>query len=216
LGATLASLLALRQLDFGALEASVVSSTVPELGPQWEEVAANYLGHAMLVVNPSIKTEIAIRIDDPEELGADRLVNAIAAYERLQGSGIVVDFGTATTFDVVSEAGDYLGGLIAPGVEISIDALARRAAKLPKVDLMTPRSIIGKSTAEAIRAGVIYGFSAQVDGIVKQIRRELAAQIPALATGGAACSIVPYCQTIDDVDDFLTLRGLQLIHERNS
>ena len=215
LGAELLSLLALRQLDFTSVQASIVSSTVPELGQQWTDVGTRYLGHGMLNVGPGLKTGMAIRTDDPHELGADRLVNAIAAYTELGGPCIVVDFGTAITFDVVSGDGAYLGGLIAPGVEISMDALAKEAAKLPKIDLAKPRSLIGKSTTEAIRAGVIYGFAAAVDGLVEQLKAELGNHAPAIATGGAAERITPYCRTIHSLDDQLTLKGLRLIYERN-
>jgi type III pantothenate kinase len=169
----------------------------------------------MLLVGPGVKTGMAIRMENPRELGPDRLVNAVAAYERVQGACIVVDFGTANTFDVVSAAGEYLGGIIALGVEISLEALFERAARLPKVDLEEPRALIGKSTVEAVRSGVIYGVAAQVDGIVRRVRAELGEEAEAIATGGLASHIVPHTETIDEVDDLLTLTGLRLIHERN-
>jgi len=153
-------------------------------------------------------------MDNPREVGADRLVNAVAAYDRVQGACIVVDFGTANTFDVVSAAGEYEGGIIALGVEISLEALTERAARLPKVDLAEPRSLIGKSTIDAIRSGVVYGVAAQVDGIVRRLREEIGEEADAIATGGLAEHIVPHCETIDAVDDLLTLTGLRLIHER--
>ena len=156
-----------------------------------------------------------IRMENPRELGPDRLVNAVAAYERFQGPCIVVDFGTANTFDVVSGAGEYLGGIIALGIEISLEALTERAARLPKVDLEEPRSLIGKSTIDAIRSGVIFGMAAQVDGIVHRLRAELGEDADAIATGGLADHIVPHTETIDEVDDLLTLTGLRLIHDRN-
>jgi type III pantothenate kinase len=215
LGAALRALLALRGMEFGDVSASIVSSTVPELGPQWTQMAERYLGHEMPVVGPGVRTGMPIRIDNPREVGADRLVNAVAAYERVQGACIVVDFGTAITYDAVSEHGEYLGGIIAPGVEISMEALTVRAAKLPKIDLVPPRSLIGKSTVDAIRAGVIYGFAAQVDGIVARLRDEMGQDTEAIATGGLAGTVVPYCETIDDLDEMLTLTGLRLIWERN-
>jgi type III pantothenate kinase len=153
LGAALRSLLALRGLAFDALDASVASSTVPELGPEWVTTAARYLRHEMLLVGPGVKTGMPIRIEHPHEVGPDRLVNAVAAYEHVGGACIVVDFGTANTFDVVSGAGEYLGGIIALGVEISLEALFERAARLPKVDLQEPKGLIGKSTVVPCAAG---------------------------------------------------------------
>jgi type III pantothenate kinase len=215
LGAALRNLLALRGLGFDDLDASVASSTVPELAPEWTTTATRYLGHEMLLVGPGVKTGMPIRMENPYEVGADRLVNAVAAYDRVGGACIVVDFGTANTFDVVSPAGEYVGGIIALGIEISLEALFERAARLPKVSLEEPRGLIGKSTVEAIRSGVIYGVAAQVDGIVRLIRNELGEEAEAIATGGLAGHIIPHTDTIDDVDDLLTLTGLRLIHGRN-
>jgi type III pantothenate kinase len=217
LGAALSNLLALRGLGFADIERSIVSSTVPQLSEEWTEMARRYLGHEMLVVGTAIRTGMPIRMDNPREVGADRLVNSVAAYERVQGACIVVDFGTAITYDVVSALGEYLGGIITPGAEISIDALYERAAKLPKVELAPPRSLIGKSTVEAIRSGIIFGFAGQVDGIVARLREELGADTAVLATGGLARLLVPAVRTtIDEVDDLLTLTGLRLIWERNA
>ena len=164
-------------------------------------MAKHYLGHEMLVVGPSIRTGMPIRYDNPHEVGADRLVNAVAAYERVRDNCVVVDFGTAITYDVVSAAGEYLGGIITPGAEISIDALYERAAKLPKVELAEPRALIGKSTVDAIRSGIVYGFAGQVEGIVRRLRAELGPR-PVIATGGLAGVLVPFIrETIDEVDD---------------
>ncbi|MBV9472435.1 MAG: type III pantothenate kinase [Solirubrobacterales bacterium] len=216
LGAVLSNLLTLRSFGFGDVDASIVSSTVPELGVAWSQMAARYLGHGMLIVGASLRTGMAIRIDNPRELGADRLVNAVAAYDRVKGACIVVDFGTAITYDAVSASGEYLGGIISPGAEISIDALYERAAKLPKVELVEPRALIGKSTVEAIRSGIAYGFAGQVEGIVQRLRGELGPQTRVIATGGLAQSVVPFIrETIDEVDMLLTLRGLRLIWELN-
>src|SRR5215210_1111241 len=216
LGAVLRSLLELRGLSFADIDASIVSSTVPQLRPEWTAMAARYLGHEMPVVGPGVRTGMPIRIDNPRELGADRLVNAVAAYERVGGPVVVVDLGTALTFDVVSASGEYLGGIIAPGVEISMEALTQRAAALPKIELGRPRSLIGKTTIDAIRAGAVYGFAGMVDGILGRLRAELGEEMRAVATGGLAHAIVPFCESIDDVDDLLTLTGLRLIWERNA
>jgi type III pantothenate kinase len=170
----------------------------------------------MLTVGPGLRTGMAIRIDNPRELGADRLVNAVAAHARLGGPCIAVDFGTAVNYDVVSAAGEYLGGIIAPGVEISLDALTARGAKLPRIDLVPPRSAIGKGTVDAIRSGIVLGFAGQVDGLVRRIREELGTAAPTIATGGLAHTVVPSTDTIDEVDDLLTLRGLKLLFERNA
>ena len=215
LGAALRYLLALRDLGFDDLDASILSSTVPQRRPEWTAMAERYLGHVMPVVGPGVRTGMPIRMDNPREVGADRLVNSVAAFERVGGPCVIVDFGTAITYDCVSPAGEYVGGIIAPGVEISMEALTSRAAAIPRIDLTAPRALIGKSTVEAIRSGVIFGVAAQVDGIVGRLREELGEETEAIATGGLAGAIVPFCDLIDDVDDMLTLTGLRLIHERN-
>jgi type III pantothenate kinase len=215
LGAAFASLLELRGQSFDDLDASIVSTVVPELEPEYEAMGARYLGHPTLLVGPGLKTGMPIRIDNPRELGADRLVNSIAAYERFGGPCVVVDFGTSINYDVVSADGEFLGGIIAPGVEISMEALHQRAAKLVRVDLERPRAVIGKSTIDSVRSGVVYGFAGQVDGIVERVRGELGDDTRAIATGGLAEFIVPYCESIDEVDDLLTLTGLRLLYERN-
>jgi type III pantothenate kinase len=216
LGAALRNLLELRGVGLADLTSSIVSSTVPQLEPEWVAMAERYLGHRMLAVGPGLRTGMAIRIDDPRELGADRLVNAVAAHARLGGPCISVDFGTAVNYDVISAEGEYLGGIIAPGVEISLDALTSRGAKLPRIDLIPPRTAIGKGTVGAIRAGIVYGFAAQVDGLIARIRAELGTDAPTVATGGLAHVVVPCTDSIDEVDDLLTLTGLRLLFERNA
>lgn len=216
LGAALRNLLTLRGLSFTDIDASIVSSTVPQLGPEWTAMAARYLGHEMPAVGPAVRTGMPLRFDSPREIGPDRLVNAVAAYERVRDACVVVDFGTAVTFDCVSDDGEYLGGIIFPGVEISLEALSERAAALPKIDLGEPRALIGKTTVDAVRSGIVYGFAAMVDGIVARLRAELGEDTTAIATGGLADTVVPYCTSIDEVDDQLTLDGLRLIWERQA
>jgi type III pantothenate kinase len=215
LGAALRNLVELRGVGLADIDGSIVSSTVPQLEPEWIAMAERYLGHRMLSVGPGLKTGMPIRIDNPRELGADRLVNAVAAHHRYQGACISVDFGTAVNYDVVSEQGEYLGGVIAPGVEVSLDALTTRGAKLPKIDLAPPRAAIGKGTVDAIRSGIIFGYAAQVDGLLARIFAELGTQPDVVATGGLASHIAPFCQAIDEIDDLLTLKGLRLLYDRN-
>ncbi|MDQ3630342.1 MAG: type III pantothenate kinase [Actinomycetota bacterium] len=215
LGAALRALLELRGIGLADLDGSIISSTVPQLEPEWIRMGRRYLGHDTLAVGPGLRTAMPIRIDNPRELGADRLVNAVAAFDRVSGPVISVDFGTSVNYDVVSGRGEYLGGVIAPGVEISLDALTTAGAKLQKIDLLAPRAAIGKSTVEAIRSGIIYGFAAQVDGIVTRLIEELGEEADAIATGGLAGHIVPFTTVIDEIDEDLTLKGLKLLYERN-
>ena len=173
-------------------------------------------GAPLLVLGPGTKTGIPIRYDDPREVGPDRIANSVAALERYGAPCIVVDFGTSTNFDVVSPAGEYVGGVLAPGIETSMDALFARAARLVKVDFVEPPAVIGKTTAAALQSGLVYGFAGQVDRIVEQIRGELGAEARCIATGGLADLIAPHARTVEKVDPWLTLEGLRLVWARNT
>ncbi|MEA2154249.1 MAG: type pantothenate kinase [Solirubrobacteraceae bacterium] len=216
LGAALRALLELRGVGLADITASIVSSTVPALEPEWLAMGERYLGHTMLAVGPGLKTGMALRYDNPREIGADRLANAVAIRERFGGPAICVDFGTSVNFDIVGPRGDFLGGILLPGVEISLAALTARGARLPQIDLAPPRAVIGKSTVDAIRSGVIYGFAGAIDGILRRVLDELGDETDVIATGGLAGAIVPYTELIDEVDDLLTLTGLRLLYERNA
>ena len=216
LATRLVGLLLLRDLRFKDVDAAIVSSVVPSLAHEYDQLIERYLDGSGMLVGPWLKTGMPIRIDTPSELGADRLVNAVAAYDRVGAACIAVDFGTAINYDVVSGEGEYLGGVISPGIEVSLEALAARAARLPRVDIEAPRHAIGKGTREAIQSGVVYGYAGQVDAIVGRLREELGEEATTIATGGFASAIVPFCEQVDEVDDLLTLTGLKLVFERNS
>jgi len=211
LAVTLGSLFELEHVDGICL-----STTVPALQREWERVAERWAEVPLLTVGPGVKTGIPIRYDDPREVGPDRIVNAVAAKERYGAPCIVVDFGTSTNFDIVSPEGEYVGGVLAPGIEISMDALFARAARLVKVDFAAPASVIGKTTVGGLQSGLVYGFAGQVDGIVGRIREELGVEAQTVATGGLAELIAPHARTLDRVDPHLTLEGLRIVWARNA
>jgi type III pantothenate kinase len=202
-------------LDLDSVDGICLSSTVPVLIREWETLASKWAHAAVLVVGPGVKTGIPIRYDDPREVGPDRIVNAVAAKERYGAPVIVVDFGTSTNFDVVSPEGEYVGGVIAPGIEVSMDALFARAARLVKIDYSAPPAVIGKTTVGGLQSGLVYGFAGQVDGIVTRMRDELGEAARVIATGGLAGLIAPHAETIELVDPDLTLEGLRLVWELN-
>ena len=196
-----------------------VCSTVPSVLHEWREMLSGYYGDLPhVVVEPGVKTGVPILMDNPREVGSDRIINALAAAQMFEGPSIVVDFGTATTFDVVSARGEYIGGAISPGIEISLEALGRRGAQLRKVELLRPRSVIAKNTVEALQSGVLYGFSSQVDGIVSRMIAELGlepGQVNVIATGGLAPLVVAECACFTEHEPWLTLLGLEIVFGRN-
>ena len=195
--------------------AIIISSVVPPLVVPLAKMCERYFRLRPLIVGPGIKTGIKLKYENPREIGADRIVNSVGAYEQFGGPLIVVDIGTATTFDIVAENGDYLGGVIAPGIGISSEALFQRAAQLPRVALVTPRTIICRNTVNAMQAGGIFGFVGQIDEIVRRIKAEMKQDMRVIATGGMAKMISRESKTIDKVDNFLTLTGLRVLYERN-
>jgi type III pantothenate kinase len=212
----LTGLLSLEGYKLSDVSGVALSSVVPALTAAFRTVSHSFTDGPVVVVGPGVKTGMPILIDNPREVGADRIANAVAARERHGTPVVVVDFGTSTNFDVVSSNGEYLGGVIAPGLRIATDALISGTAALRRVEYMPPRSPIGKGTVEAIQSGALYGHAGLVDGIMERVAAELGGEVTRVATGGLASTIVPHCSSVDTIDEFLTLEGLRSIYELNT
>lgn len=217
LGLSLEQLLRRAELDLSKdVDGVAISSVVPALSGALRDLVGEHFDFAPVMVEPGIKTGMPVKIENPVELGADRICNAVAAYSLAGGPLVVLDFGTATTFDAVSERGEYLGGAIAPGVQISADALSFAAARIPRVELVTPRSVIGRTTVESLRAGVVLGAAAMVEGMIRRVQQQLSAPARVVATGGLCSLILPHCDVETQIEPTLTLTGLRILYERNA
>ncbi|WP_366923309.1 type III pantothenate kinase [Metallumcola ferriviriculae] len=211
----LKNLFQFEKLSFLDITGIAISSVVPQMQVALLEMTEKYFSMTPLLIGPGIKTGMPLRFDNPREVGADRIVNAVGAYSQYGGPAIVVDFGTATTFDLVSRDGEYLGGAIAPGIGISMEALFQRAAKLPRVELAPPPNVVGRNTVNSMQSGILYGFVGQVEGIVNRMQEEMTERARVIATGGLAPLIGKHSATVEVIDEFLTLEGLRLIYQRN-
>jgi type III pantothenate kinase len=214
-GALLTALIQQSKLPTPKISSSVLCSVVPPLVPVFQEVCQEYLGTSPLVVEAGVKTGMRILVDNPREVGPDRVVNAVAAYHLYGAPAIVIDLGTATTFDVVSREGDYLGGAIAPGINIASEALFTRAAMLPRIELARPKQVIGRNTTSAMQSGIIFGYAGLIEGIINRMQQELESKAKVIATGGYIQILAPEIPVIDIINPDLSLVGLRLIYEIN-
>ena len=212
----LRALLDMHSVDRGSVQAAIIACVVPSLTEPMIGLVKRAFGRDAMIVGPGIRTGMAILIENPREVGADRIADAVAGYDRAKWGVIVVDFGTSTNFDCVTPKGEYLGGVLAPGLQISADALFARAAKLPRVEIAKPPKVLGKNTIHAMQSGIVYGYVGLVDGIVERLKAELDFPCAVIATGGLAPLIAPLSKTIAEIDDVLTLVGLRILYERNS
>ena len=212
----LRQLFSLRGFELGVVSGVVISSVVPTINPALVEASRRYLGHEPVMVGPGVKTSVRIRYDNPKDVGADRIANALAAYSKYGGPVVVIDFGTAVTYDAINAEGDYLGGAISPGIEISLDALVSQTAMLRRVEAVAPDSVIGRNTVASIQSGLVWGFVAQVEGMVKRMVDELGGKARVVATGGQAALVAGLTSAIETTDPLLTLEGLRLIYAQNS
>ncbi len=209
------SLLDFEGLKLSDMASAIISCVVPPLLFPFENMCCKYVGIEPIIVEPGIKTGMPILYENPQEVGADRIVNAVAGYEKYRKALIIVDFGTATTFDYVTPKGEYVGGVICPGMMISLEALFSSASKLPRIELVKPKDIIGKNTITAMQAGIVYGYISLVDGIVERMKQAVATDPRVIATGGLANLIYKESHSLDEVDEMLTLRGLKILYEKN-
>lgn len=215
IGMTLVQLLSYNSIPVDSIEAVIISSVVPQMMFSLERAVKRYLKAEPLVIDNKIKTGINIMYDNPKEVGADRIVNAVAVHRYYPGNAIIIDFGTATTFCALDKDANYLGGVICPGIKISLDALIERTAKLPKIEIIRPENVIGKNTVESMQAGMVYGYAGQIENIVRLMKEQMGADTRVIATGGIASLIKEASDAIDVLDSHLTLKGLRLIYEMN-
>ncbi|MCA9628285.1 MAG: type III pantothenate kinase [Myxococcales bacterium] len=215
-GVLLRQMLALRGIDPSVVSAAIIASVVPPLTDVMMDAVRHAFAREALVVGPGLKTGISILYENPRDVGADRVVNAVAAYERVRGGVIVVDFGTATTFDCISPKAEYLGGVIVPGIQVSLDGLLGRAAKLSRIEIAVPPRVVGRNTTHSLQSGIVHGYASLVDGLVEKLIEELGFECDVIATGGLAPLIAQHTKRLETVDDTLTLYGLRILHERNT
>jgi type III pantothenate kinase len=215
-GVLMRQMLTLRGYDPSNVSAAIMASVVPPLTDVMADAVRHAFAREPLIVGPGLKTGIAVLYENPRDVGADRICNAVAAYDRVKGGVIVVDFGTATIFDCISPKGEYIGGVIVPGIQVSLDGLLGRAAKLARIEIAEPPRVVGRNTTHALQSGVIHGYAALVDGLVQKIEAELAFPCTVIATGGLIQHLLKHTKKVEAVEPFLTLNGLRILHERNT